>query len=549
MCDHHNTQSTAPETQSRFGSRLEHGTAHTNDHAQWSRRDFLASMGLAAASSAVMLGGTPVRAFGHSSLLHRLNRLDTNRVLVLIQLAGGNDGLNTIVPFRDNEYYRARPQLAIPRSLTLELNDDLGMHYALSPLLSHYGEGQMAVVQNVGYPAPNLSHFYSTDIWESASDSAKILGTGWLGRYLDGAFPDFVSEPPRQPVAVQVGGTSALLFQGPEVNMSMTLVNAELFERIAETGQFYSMEGIPETTYGREMAFMRQTVNDSFLFADAIRDAAQATGVNVNYPATRLGKHLGIAAQLIKGGLGARIYSVSLGGFDTHSDQRDRHGPLLDNLARSISAFLNDVSGDEVEDEVLVMTYSEFGRRINQNGSAGTDHGTSAPLFLFGNGLNGGIYGHNPDLVNLDYTGNIAYEFDFRSIYATVLQDWFGLPEADVAANLNGDFETLPIVDGPPANPTAVEEEAVPEAFALHQNYPNPFNPTTTISYTLGRTGRVQLRVYDVQGRLVRTLLDKTMAAGSYAQSFDATGLPSGTYLYRLDTPDGHQSRRMTLVR
>ena len=544
MCDH----SHSDRSVTRHGSCLEHGAAHTSDHARWSRRDFLASMGLAAAGGAVMLGGTPVKAYGNSSLLHALNRLETNRVLVLVRLSGGNDGLNTIVPFRDDEYRRLRPLLALRSSQTFHLTDDLGMHNALSPLNSHYAEGRMAVVQNVGYPVPNLSHFLSTDIWESASETSTLQRTGWLGRYLDEAFPDFAQDPPRTPVAVQVGGGSPLLFQGSTANMSMTLINAELFERIAATGQFYSMEGIPDTTYGQEMAFMRQTLNDSFLFADAIRQAVENVRINSSYPVTRLGEYLGIAAQLIKGGLGSRIYMVSIGGFDTHSDQRDRHGPLLDNVGRSIAAFLDDVNDDEVEEEVLVMTYSEFGRRIEQNGSGGTDHGSAAPLFLFGNGIQGGVYGHNPDLVNLDSTGNIAYEFDFRSVYASVLQDWFGLPAADVAGNLHGAYETLPVIKGA-ANPTAVEEEAVPEAFALHQNYPNPFNPTTAITYTLAHTARVQLRLYDVQGRLVRTLLDKTLPAGSYAQPFDATGLPSGTYLYRLETPDGHQSRQMTLIR
>ena len=541
MCDHHNTRT-------RYGSSLDHGAAHTSDHAQWSRRGFLTSMGLAAAGGAVMLGGTPVKAYGHSSLLHALSRLDTNRVLLLIQLSGGNDGLNTIVPFRDDQYHRSRPSLALRQSQTFQLNDDLGMHNALSPLNSHYADGNMAIVQNVGYPNPNLSHFLSTDIWESATETMTIGGTGWLGRYLDVEFPDFAQASPLNPAAVQIGYGSPLLFQGPTTNMSMSLISVELYERIAATGQLYSMEGIPDTTYGQEMTFMRQVFNDSFQFADAIRQAAESARINFLYPVTRLGEYMSIAAQLIKGGLGARIYSVSIGGFDTHSNQRERHGPLLSNLSRSIAAFLEDMNDESVEEEVLVMTYSEFGRRIEQNGSGGTDHGTAAPLFLFGDGVQGGIYGHNPDLINLDRTGNIPYEFDFRSVYATVLQDWFGLPEADVAGVLHDVYETLPVIGGT-ASPTAVEEEAVPEAFALHQNYPNPFNPTTTISYSLAKTGRVQLRVYDVQGRLVRTLLDKTLAAGSYAQSFDASGLPSGTYFYRLDTPDGHQSRRMTLVR
>ncbi|MFQ5568590.1 MAG: DUF1501 domain-containing protein [Rhodothermales bacterium] len=550
MCKH----STAPNPAApRHGSCLEHGHAHTRDHARWSRRDFLTTMGLATAGGALIMGHAPMRAFGQTPLLAHLRRLETDRVLVLIQCSGGNDGLNTVVPKTNDIYYNARPGIAIPSGQTLAISgsDDLGFHPSFNALTPIYGDGNMAVIQNVGYPDPSLSHFRGTDIWMSASNSEEVVDTGWLGRYLSTEFPDFDEEPTPFPLAVSLGGSSPMLFQGPMTNMGMSLASPELFEQIAEEGVVYDVMNLPPTTYGTEMEFVRSVANDSFLYAEAIQQASEAGGNSVEYPNTAPSNNLQVVAQLIKGQLGARIYHVSFSGFDTHALQGGPNGAqanLLRNLAEGVQAFLADLAADGLSDKVLVMTFSEFGRRVNQNGSGGTDHGTAAPLFLFGTGVEGDLYGSLPNLADLDPTGNLKYDIDFRSVYATVLQDWFGLDASTVQSVLGDAFDMLGFVTDP-ATPTAVESEPIPESFKLYQNYPNPFNPSTTITYTLNRTEHVTVRIFDVQGRLIQTLVDDMQPAGSHSLAFNAGHLASGAYFYRLQTADGARTRQMTLVR
>ncbi len=387
----------------RYGSSLADGKAHTVDHVRWTRRNFLTSLGLLGAGSFV-LGPSRVRAYSNSPLLSQLKKLDNNRILVLIQLSGGNDGLNTVIPYNDDTYYTLRPDIAIAKNTAsqLDLNGDLGLHPSMAPMESYFGEGMMAVLQNVGYPAPNLSHFRSTDIWLSASDSEIVEETGWLGRYLANAYPGFSEAPPAYPLAVQIGGAVSQMFRGPEANMGMSMISADFFERLASGAELYDTQNIPQTTYGDEIAYMRSVVNESFQYAEAIQTAA-ATGTNqVEYAQNNpLARNLETVARLIKGQLGAKIYHVTLGGFDTHSNQLGDHATLLSRLSEALDAFMRDIALDESDNEVLAMTFSEFGRRVEQNGSNGTDHGAAAPLFLLGNGLNGGLYGDAPDLLDL----------------------------------------------------------------------------------------------------------------------------------------------------
>ena len=530
----------------RFGSKLEHGVAHAEDHKAWSRRSFLSTMGLAGMGGAFMFGGSPIKAYGHNRLLAPLGAVETDRTLVLIQLDGGNDGLNTIVPITNDIYYQARPTLAVRANQTLPLTSDLGMHPSMAAIEDVYGDGQMAIVQNVGYENPDLSHFRSTDIWTSASDANVFDSTGWTGRSLEAMYPDFGDNPPLQPLGVQLGGAS-MLFQGRANNVGMTLENPEVFERLAETGQIFSVANLPTTTYGEEMRYTRQVANSAFRYAGALQDAAQIGQNRVSYPEGFLAQNLAIVAKLIKGQLGTRLYVVSLEGFDTHAEQIPLHPMLLQELTTSVKAFMQDLQADNMMDNVLVMTFSEFGRTIWENGSAGTDHSTSAPLFLFGPGAQGGLYGSSPDLSRVNQDGDPIFDIDFRTIYASVLQDWFGLESATVASVLGQSFTTLPIIQAPTG--TSTESAPVPQAFALQQNYPNPFNPQTSIPYMLHRSERVRLRVFDVQGRLVSTLVDQQQRAGQHTVTFDANRLPSGVYFYRLETPSGVQTREMTLVR
>lgn len=535
----------------RPGACLEHGEAHATDHTQWSRRDFLSSMGLTAAGGAVLLSGSPVRAFSQTPLLEHLRYIETDRVLVLIQLSGGNDGLNTVVPVTNDLYYNARPQIAITSNQVIPLEGvpDVGLHPSFEVLRPNYGDGHMAVLQNVGYPDPVLSHFDATDIWMTANHGDGLAGTGWVGRYLASEFPDLDTTPIDYPLAVQMGGTSALLFQGPTTNMGMSLASPELFARIAEQGILYSIDGLPDTTLGEEIEFVRTIANDSFVYAESIQEASEAGSNQVDYPqGNQLANNLSIVARLIKGQLGARIYHVSIGSFDTHANQQGRHANLLQDLSETVKAFLDDIDAGGRSDDVLVATFSEFGRRVTQNGSGGTDHGTAAPLFLFGSGVAGGVYGSPPDLEVLDHNGNLRFEIDFRSVYATLLADWFGLASETVQEALNGSFATVGFVADPMIS-TSSEEEVLPTSFTLHQNYPNPFNPTTNLGYTLNRPGQISLRVFDSVGRLVETLVDDHQPAGRYVVTFDAGRLASGRYGYQLQTESGIETRHMTLIR
>ncbi|MBX2821718.1 MAG: DUF1501 domain-containing protein [Rhodothermaceae bacterium] len=547
MCTH----SSKPKRRPRHGYRLEHGKAHSRDHAKWSRRDFLAGLGLSVAG-AVTLGGTPVRAFAGSSLMSQLNSIESDRVLVLVQLSGGNDGLNTIIPYENDIYYQRRPNIAIAKQEAQlhPIGQDLGVHPSMEILEPYFGDGDMAILQNVGYPDPDLSHFRSTDIWLSGSDSDSLIQTGWVGRHLNVEYPDFEDNRPSYPLAVQIGGVSSLMLQGPATNMGMSLVSEEFFERLAEDGTLYNLNGLPSTAFGDEMNYVRSVANDSFIYAAAVQEASQQGANAVEYPGGNpLANSLGIVARLIKGQLGAKIYHVTLGGFDTHANQAGVHANLLNNLSQGINAFLQDITEGGMQENVIVMTFSEFGRRVGQNGSFGTDHGTAAPLFLVGKGINGGLMGSAPDLEDLDNTGNMKHEIDFRTVYASILQNWFGIEQPVVEDVLLGhSYTALDIIESP-AEPVSIDTPEEIGSFTLQQNYPNPFSESTTLQFTLDKTSKVRLQVFDITGREVQSLMNRTLAAGTHTVEFHGSDLPSGIYITRLITPNGVMSKKMMKVK
>ncbi|MDE2835353.1 MAG: DUF1501 domain-containing protein [Bacteroidota bacterium] len=537
----------------RFGSCLAHGCAHTEDHERWSRRDFLAGLGLVA-GSALMLGKTPVHAFSHTSLLNELGSLSSERILVLVQLEGGNDGLNTIVPIENDHYYRARPRLAIPKVSTLQLTSELGFHPSMRRLRDTFDNGQMAIIQGVGYQDSSLSHFRGTDIWMTASDRGSHRVSGWTGRQLEVTYPGIDTDPPSFPLAVQIGGLTSSLLTGEHHSVGMSLTNTEVFERLIRNGRYYNEGNVPSSSYGREMAFVRRVANDAYRYGIAVKDAADR-GVNeveyLNPGGNGLARRLRIVARLIKGSLGARVYHVGLAGFDTHGSQGStsgRHSLLLKYLSEAVTSFLADLGS--LSEQVLVMTFSEFGRRVEQNGSEGTDHGTAAPLFLFGPGVRGGLYGQAPSLSDLDPYGNMRHHVDFRAIYATVLQHWFGFAPRASEEVLGQAFEPVEFVQDP-ADPivTSSQQPALPDQPVLHQNYPNPFRSQTTVSFTLHRPVETLLQVYDLTGRQVRSLPLGIRPAGTHAVTVEVANLSSGTYLYRLIADRQAFSRKMSVIR
>jgi uncharacterized protein (DUF1501 family) len=372
----------------------------------------------------------------------------SDRVLVLVQLAGGNDGLNTLIPFQDGAYHDARPTLRQDTGV-LPLSASLGLHPNLKFLKQSFDKGQLAIVQGVGYPNPNLSHFASMSIWERASITGGV-GDGWLGRYL--AYLDHVGESPNH--ALEGISTGALV--PPELRSSapvtaLTSLRGFKLQPVNEHGtivdaenplmQFYGgFKGSAPAPYG---ALLDTTLTEALAASHALQLTDATYQAKATYPPqSPIASSLKLVAEAIVSGQGVRVAHVTLGGFDNHAREKPVHDKLLQDLDRALSAFMQDLQGHGVAERVLVMTWSEFGRRVRENGSAGTDHGTAAPMFLLGMPVNGGLYGETPSLSKLD-NGNLKFTTDFRSVYASVLQDYLKAPASDL---LGGNFTTMALL-------------------------------------------------------------------------------------------------------
>jgi uncharacterized protein (DUF1501 family) len=472
----------------------------------------------------------------------------TNRVLVLINLNGGNDGLNTVIPVNDQHYYDARPTIAIAKNQALAISDGLALHSSLGPIQTLFNNGDAAVIESVGYPDQDRSHFRSTDIWHTASDASVVLHTGWLGRYLERLHPEYPQTLPTAPFAMQIGSSTTLALQGDNGGMGMAIDNPDRFYNLAN-GLSVTPEPLPNTLAGPELQFVRDVIEQSNTYSSKIHDAAiNAPNTGVAYDGDTLSSQLKVVARLINGGLETSVYIVSLSGFDTHYGQAALHATRLSYVARSVKAFLDDVAAGNNADRVVCMTYSEFGRRVNENGSAGTDHGAASPLFVVGKPVLGGrVLGGAPDLVNLDNRGDIMFKVDFRQIYASLLQDWLGFSPSDTNTVLDGDFQRLQLFENPAF---AVPDETIARfaGVVLDQNTPNPVRGATTITFHLPRQARVHLDVTAADGRRVAQLIDRTLDAGEHRILFDASGLASGSYLYTLETGSYAMSKRMAVT-
>jgi len=421
-----------------------HDVHHGEEHKSWSRRVFLKHLGIAGGSS-LLLGNLPLTAFSGSPLAMGLAGANEDRILVLIRLQGGNDGLNTVVPIHDYSLYRSRrPSVFVPENETLSLTEELGLHPALQSIFQMKDKGAFKLLNNLGYPNQNLSHFRSSDIWASASNAQEVWDSGWLGRYFEDRYPEFLLNPPAIPPAIQIGGAGDLIFNGTsEINYAVSVPTPELLEYIASTGGLYDASDVPDCLHGDQLSFLRTISNNSFGYADAISKAYNK-GSNVGEYSGSLGRQLSGVAKLIKGQLGTRLYVVTLNGFDTHAGQLTLHAQLLQSLSDNIATFFDDLAAGGWDRKVLAFTFSEFGRRTAQNASQGTDHGAAAPSFLFGPALEGfEILGGLPDLGDLDSDGNLKISVDFRSLYATVLERWLCVDSQLVDLVMGRSFERL----------------------------------------------------------------------------------------------------------
>jgi uncharacterized protein (DUF1501 family) len=507
----------------------------------------------------LLMQGVPLRAYGRSPILDLLSKTSetSDRVLVIIQLNGGNDGLNTVIPLDQySALSAARGNILIPEDRVLKLTSSTGLHPALAPLRALYDDGKLGIIQGVSYPRPNLSHFRSTDIWLTASDSNQVLNTGWLGRFLEYEHPGFPGGYPTpevpHPVAIQIGSIVSPGFHGPDGPTGIAVSNPN---------STYTLPGgfdiPPDSPAGHELTFIRHVAEQTEVYSSVIREASsRAQNLSGLYPASgnSLANQLKIVARLIGGGLMTRVYIVNLGGFDTHSGQvasgapeTGNHAVLLTRIAQAVAAFQDDLRLLGVEKRVLGFTFSEFGRRIASNASLGTDHGTAAPMLFFGANARPGIVGSSPAIpAGATNRDNLSMQFDFRAVYASVLRDWFGATSDELQAVLLQPFDTLPVVR---YSAIASNSDIVPVDYSLMQNFPNPFNPWTTIGFDLAVPSSVRLVVYDSLGKEVAVLADGPMEAGRRYVEFNGRGLASGVYYYRLEAGSFVETRRMILMR
>lgn len=517
------------------------------------RRSFIKKSAL---SLPVAVGGFEVAAAQGSKWNWLQNLDDSNEnVLVLIQLNGGNDGLNTFIPLDQyDNLFKVRENIIIPESdlLAIEGVDDLRFHPGLNEIKTLFDEEKMGIVQNVGYPNPNKSHFRSTDIWTSASDSDVIENTGWLGRYIAQDHPEYPEGYPNEenpdPLAITVDSIVSNTCQGPSINNSFAVANLNRFTQLTTTD---STDEIPDNAYGDELKFIEQSIEQSNAYGKVIESAAtKGNNLSDKYPNLKLADQLKVVAKLISGGLKTKIYIVKLGGFDTHDTQVDdgnpltgRHMDLMQHLSQSVNAFIDDVNLLGVGDRVTAITFSEFGRRIKSNDSFGTDHGEAAPLMVFGNKVNPTIHGENPKIdPAVGPKDNLEMKVDFRSVYASLLMDLFDVNESDARSIVYPDFEYIKLIGKPfLENPLKTQNLRF---LSLAQNYPNPVEELTTIEFS-SRGMHLLLELYDLEGRKIMTISNEKLAKGKHVRQINLSQLKRGYYLYQLKEGDKTLTKKL----
>lgn len=377
------------------------------------RRDFLRHTSLA--TTALMVPGF-LRAA-------RLPGRSNGRRLVVLQLSGGNDALNTVVPWRNDAYYAARRGIALPVDKVLRLTDGIALNPALAPLRPLFDEGRMTLVNGVGYPNPDRSHFRSMDIWHTASASNEHLATGWLGRFLD-------SECRHADEVIEFGPRLSLANTGA-VRKAISLTDPARFHAATREPYFAGLAADQGTIAHAELGYLYKTMAETYESADRINAHYRLRESTASYPKTELGRAFRDIATFIANGMGTRVYYASATGFDTHNNQVARQARALGTVADALAAFVKDMKAQGLLDDTLVMVFSEFGRRVKANASNGTDHGTAGSMWLLGS-KGRGVFNDVPSLTDLDANGDVGSSVDFRSVYASLLEQWLGVPANEV---------------------------------------------------------------------------------------------------------------------
>ncbi|TAH26690.1 MAG: DUF1501 domain-containing protein [Cytophagales bacterium] len=550
------------------------------------RREFLRSM--PAFATPFMLGGIPMTALSKSNLLTQMAAAATNdKVIVLIQLHGGNDGLNTLVPIEEyTTYYNMRQNIAIPDKgtrkfinldSTLDKSKQVGLHPDMGGFKALYDQSKVAIVQNVAYQNLNMSHFRGRDIWHTGSDANEYLGSGWMGRYLDETFPGYPKAYPTaeqpDPLAIELGRDVSLAFHNGSIPMSISIDNPDqFFNLINEVKNSDLPPELKDTYYNFELDYISQMEQKSNQYAGRLKqvfDKGQNTA-SVVYPSkyplnapkgfldNELAPQLRLIARLLSGGCKTKVFLARLTGFDNHDFQVEKtdttlgaHAALLFHLSSAMKAFQDDLKGLGIDNRVLTATFSEFGRTPRSNESYGTDHGAAAPMFIFGSCVKPGIIGNSPELKNLDGGGNLRHQYDYRQVFTGMLKNWFEASDEVINnkvlfSEFNNSTMMLDVVTL--CNSVGVDD-FFNTRFKLFECFPNPVKSNAVIKYYINSDADVKLSLIDINGILVKQLVNTHQVAGEYQVQCNVDELKPGTYVYKIEAGLLRASKKMVVIK
>lgn len=514
------------------------------------RRSFVKNVSLASVATPFAINNINFQAI--SKKLFDVPKSAEDRVLVLIRLNGGNDGLNTVIPLDqyDNLVIQ-RQNIIIPQASILPVTTEIGFHPTMTGMKNMYDNGKLSIIQNVGYPEQNRSHFRSMDIWSTGSlDIAETRG--WLGRHFDEEYPNFPDDYPNatypDPFAISMGYEVSSTCQGLMANFSHAVNNP--FDNMGVTGGNATNDG---TYYGSHMEYITTLIAQTNAYGQNINDAANAgnTLSSLYDPNNEIAKQLKYVAQMISGGLKTKVYILNINGFDTHDAQvlgtdttLGAHADLLKTLSDAIYAFQDDLALLGIEHRVAGMTFSEFGRQIASNASYGSDHGDAAPMFLFGSCISGDIIGPNPSISNtITNQAGVPMQIDFRDVYASILKDWFEVDPLDIQPLFE---QTINYIDILSACNTGIDElDKDTDGILI---YPNPVVNNAHIQLT-AENERIKIVVVDFNGKIALEICDKKFSQGTHHVPFDASNLDTGQYVVQVYKSTGILTKKFIKLR
>ncbi len=565
------------------------------------RRNFIKQLSMA--SIPFTIGGIPLKLMAENSLTRMAKQSTNDRVLIILQMHGGNDGLNAVIPVEAYDlYYSRRANIAIPsknsiRKMinldgTLKSDAQVGLHPDMVGVKEMYDRGRACIIQGVSYKNNNGSHFRGRDISFMGGSFDDYFSSGWVGRYLEQeyaplVYPDnFPTPDMKDPLAIEMGSDVSLIFhQEGHIPTSISLNDPEGFAKLVDELEGFADKGVDprgrppvalnDSPYGQELNWILELEDKSENYADRLyqvyKNAPEST---VTYPEkyafnapsgslrNPLTPQLKLIARLLGGGVQTKVFLVKIGGFDTHAEQVENYDPtmgahaaLMYHISSAMKAFQDDLAARGIEDRVLTVTTSEFGRRIHSNGSYGTDHGTGGPVFVFGKGAAPGVIGKVPDLTQ----DNVEMQYDYRQVYASILRDWMLVP----ADKINNDIFFKNFIDGPKEEgignyepihvatdiTTGVHEQFRESRFSLYDCYPNPVRGEVNIGFRINAAAHVRLTILDIQGREVSVLANHDHDAGEHFVRADLSSLVPGVYLYRIKAGILSQTKKMIVTR